>query len=146
MGMLIPCCYDFRSFFCPCLWAIIFVIASSSSGPEPHTDLEPPAVIASEARRSIVEKSGFMDCHTTFAMTDGSWKASSSGPEPHTDLEPPAGLASEAWRSIVEKSGFMDCHTTFAMTDGSWRAQRGDPSSKRRGHGLPRFARNDEIG
>src|SRR5450830_779866 len=50
-------------------------LRASSSGPEPHTDLEPPAVIASEARRSIVEKSGFMDCHTTFAMTDGSLRA-----------------------------------------------------------------------
>src|SRR5665647_1468990 len=47
----------------------------SRTGPIPHTDLEPPAVIASKARRSIVEKSGFMDCHTTFAMTAGSWKA-----------------------------------------------------------------------
>jgi len=34
----------------------------------------PWTVIASAARRSIVEKSRFMDCHTTFAMTAGSWK------------------------------------------------------------------------
>jgi len=45
-----------------------------------NTDLEPPAVIASGARRSIVEKSGFMDCHTTFAMTAGSWKAQRGNP------------------------------------------------------------------
>ncbi len=63
--------------------------------------------------------------------------------EPHTDLEPAAVIASAARRSIVEKSGFMDCHTSFAMTAGSWKAQRGDPSSKKRIHGLPHFVRND---
>jgi len=40
----------------------------------------PSTVIASAARRSIVEKSGFMDCHTTFAMTAGSWKAKRGNP------------------------------------------------------------------
>src|SRR3990167_9978314 len=60
--------------------------------PKLHTDLEPPVVIASEARRSIVEKNGFMDCHTTFAMTDGSWRAQRGNP------------------------GFVDCHAALAMT------------------------------
>ena len=53
-------------------------LRASSSGSEPHTDLEPYGVTASAARQSM--DSGVLDCFTSFAMTTGSWKAQRGNP------------------------------------------------------------------
>ena len=67
----------------------------SSSGSEPHTDLEPGGVTASAAWQSM--GSEVLDCFTAFAMTTGSWKAKRGNPR---------------WRAAD-----MDCRASLAMTE-----------------------------